>query len=87
MYSNKYFDELYDKAAATVDDAERKVMLEELFTIALDDAAYIPFAMPNQFCYWWPWVKNFYGETAYNWRNPPLDILWLDQALKADMGY
>ncbi|MBA7706656.1 hypothetical protein ES703_115511 [subsurface metagenome] len=37
----------------------------------------------------WPWIKNYYGEmeTAYYNYCPMLTTLWIDQDMKAEMGY
>jgi peptide/nickel transport system substrate-binding protein len=39
--------------------------------------------------YWWPWVKNYYGEACVLDKAiaPVLARAWLDQDLKAKMGY
>jgi peptide/nickel transport system substrate-binding protein len=88
LYNNPEFTEMLDKAIATFDDEERKEMLEELFVLAHDDAAYIPIAVYNTGNYWWPWVKNYYGEVnQQHFVQPPYDSLWIDQAMKKEMGY
>jgi hypothetical protein len=41
--------------------------------------------------FWWPWLKNYSGEGAvgyypgsgFGWTQ----YVWIDQVLKADMGY
>ncbi len=86
-YSNPYFDERLDEAARTVDTAERVTILEELFLLTLDDALGLPFSQPIKYTYWWPWIKNYYGEKQYWIHDPPYDMMWFDQALKAEMGF
>jgi len=86
-YQNPVFDELLAKARVTVDDAERAAILEELFVMALSDVPYIPFGGTVFNAHWWPWVKNFYAEYGGIGWNPQLDRLWIDQSLKAQMGY
>ncbi len=87
MYSNPVFDELLAKAGMTVDVAERQAMLEELFVMALRDVPYIPFGTKDWHVMWWPWVKNYYGESMGIGWDLKMDTLWLDQDLKAEMGY
>ncbi|MBA7618820.1 hypothetical protein ES703_26152 [subsurface metagenome] len=86
-YSNPEFDELLAKAEVTVDDAEREAILEELFVMALRDVPYIPFGGAYWHAMWWPWLKNFYGEWDGIAWGTPYDTLWIDQDLKAEMGY
>ena len=85
-YSDAYFDAQVIKALATIDTEERVAILEELFIQITDEALAIPFGWIATWSYWWPWVKNFYG----NMRRLPdaaYDYAWIDQTLKAEMGY
>ncbi len=90
MYSNKKFDELLAKAEATVDEAERTAILEQMFLILQEDVPVIDFGFPVFRSYWWPWVKNYYGEntggTGGHGRTP-FEMMWIDQDLKAKMGH
>ncbi|MBA7556997.1 Heme-binding protein A [subsurface metagenome] len=87
MYSNPELEELFAKAKVTVDTAERTAILEKLFIMVTDDAVAVPIAHPFELVYWWPWVKNYYGETARMCLDPPYEFMWLDLDLKAEMGY
>jgi len=55
----------------------------------IDDCPYIAIGAPKQICYAWPWVKNYYGEVETGFINyePMWERLWIDQAMKAEMGY
>ncbi|GAJ24358.1 unnamed protein product, partial [marine sediment metagenome] len=88
-YYDEYFMERYNLALITVDEAERMAILKELSVIGYDATAYIPFGSPVTLRYWWPWVKNFYGESdAGSFQvGPIIARMWLDQDLKEDMGY
>ncbi len=86
-YSNQYYDELVKQAFATVDSDERLPMLEELFLLTLEEVAFIPFGMQSNYVYWWPWVKNYYGERNVGCVTLTAETLWIDQKLKAEMGY
>jgi len=39
--------------------------------------------------YWWPWIKNYYGERSIGDGELAtiLAYAWIDQDLKAEMGY
>jgi len=82
-----YFNETIATARATVDDAERTALLEELFIYVQDEAWAVPLSHQFANTYWWPWVRNHYGETVQVCLDPPLEMIWLDPDLKADMGY
>jgi peptide/nickel transport system substrate-binding protein len=79
----------YNKAAATVDTAARNAILQKLCVQLIDSVAYIPIGATDFNTYWWPWVKNYYGEydcAAYQpayWQAE----LWIDQNAKKTMGY
>ena len=74
-------------AETTVDDVERGEMLEWLFVHALDSAVDIPITMPVDRVFWWPWVKNYWGEVNQNVIRSPVELAWVDEALKKEMGY
>ena len=88
-YHNPYLDTRYQEALQTVDTVERDAILKEIAVIALDDVPYIPIGAEVLMAYWWPWVKNYYGEMEASAWNPALFMAyaWIDQDLKAEMGY
>ncbi len=86
-YSNPYYDELVKQVFETVDPDERRLIAEELFLLTLEEVAFIPFGMQSNYVYWWPWVKNYYGERNIGCVTLTAETLWIDQALKAEMGY
>ena len=75
-------------AASMEEDPETlRLMMEEAFREIVDDAPNIPFANTPQYHYWWPWLKNCFGEAWYYHRNADVHNWWLDQELKESMGY
>ena len=48
----------------------------------LEQAFVIPRPQPYQYTFWWPWLKNYYGQGLALTR-----YAWIDQDLKAEMGY
>jgi len=86
-YSNPVVDELYKRALSTVDESEQKDILEEIFVRVCDDVPYIPYGMESYFTFWWPWVKNYWGELGVSFVTAPLDMIWIDQKMKKEMGY
>jgi peptide/nickel transport system substrate-binding protein len=55
----------------------------------LADAGLIPFANPVLLNAYWPWMKNYYGETdaGYDNLSAELSRMWIDQNMKTTMGY
>jgi peptide/nickel transport system substrate-binding protein len=88
-YNNPYLTERFLKATQTVDSAARSAIFKELGVVALDDLPKIPIGSPGRLDYWWPWVKNYYGELLGIHRSigPIMAPVWIDQNLKKDMGY
>jgi len=81
--------ELYEQAMATIDSAERDIIWRKAADLVFDEAAYISLGAPYLMTYWWPWVKNYYGE-QYSSRSGIAHLMaatWLDQDLKVEMGY
>ncbi|UCC17363.1 MAG: ABC transporter substrate-binding protein [Dehalococcoidales bacterium] len=58
--------------------------VEEIRPYLIENAFKIPFPQPYSYNFWWPWMKNTYGQgqVAYF-----LKYYWVDQALKTEMGY
>ena len=86
QYDNPYFVERYWEASETVDIDAQNAIWKELSIILLDDAPVIPIGMDHMFSMWWPWLKNYYGETNdSNWGIGYLmGTAWIDHHLKAE---
>ena len=75
---------------AEQDPDERTRLGKEAFLITMPDAHYIPLQIGIEGHFWWPWMKNYYGErNAGDYTNPwpILAHVWIDQELKAEMGF
>ena len=49
---------------------------------AMENAFVIPWPLPNQYNFWWPWLKNHYGAgTGF------VRYAWIDQELKKSLGH
>jgi len=86
---DQYTHDGYFKAAQMVDTAERNAIFKDLVIHHLDTCSRIQMPAPYVLVSWWQWVKNYYGETeaGYLNLNPMLSRMWIDQDLKAEMGY
>ena len=89
QFYDKDFIARYAEAKQKVDEVEQFPILRDLNLIALDSAAYIGVGAPVALRYWWPWVKNYYGEFDAGCfdTGPIFARIWIDQDLKAEMGY
>ena len=88
-WSNAEFDALTDKLTGSPDVDEQNRLIKEAAIVALEDVPAIPLNLTLDGDYWWPWVKNYYGEHIVR-DNDFASILahaWIDQDLKKKMGY
>ncbi len=71
------------------DDTEANRMIKEVGVFSLQQAWGI--WMPARYTYtmWWPWMKNYHGESTlgYDGQNLFAYYIWVDEALKKSMGY
>jgi peptide/nickel transport system substrate-binding protein len=88
-WSNDRYDDLVHQAFATTDVDESLRLAKEAAIIIINEAPYIPIAVASSGHFWWPWIKNYYGETNFQ----DMDIagiivrVYLDQVLKKELGY
>jgi len=86
---NARVDEIAPLLDAEPDEAKRNELCKEVFLLMLDEVYGIPTNFEQQGHYWWPWVKNYYGEHSLSdgTAQDLLPYMWIDQDLKAEMGY
>jgi len=89
MYYDEWFNETVDKATATSDVDERNAMIKELAVYYIESLQEMPLGNPHLLRMQWPWVKNSYLENEAGYFNytPMASLIWIDQDLKAEMGY
>jgi len=88
-WTDPHIIELITTACRTIDEDEANAMFREAGLYALEKMPGLTMPGPAWDIYWWPWVKNYYGEHAagqYVWY-PMQSTLWIDQDLKKEMGY
>ncbi|OGO24313.1 MAG: hypothetical protein A2Z28_00205 [Chloroflexi bacterium RBG_16_51_9] len=63
--------------------------MKELLKYVLDQAWAIPTPYVPGYVFWWPWIKNYSGETTVGYfeGNSWSQFIWYDQDLKKSMGY
>jgi len=88
-YSNPEYDALVEKLAAELDPAKQLPLMKESSLILLRDCAHIPLYAAISGHYWWPWIKNYYGEvtTTDGGIASILHYCWLDEDLKKELGH
>jgi peptide/nickel transport system substrate-binding protein len=88
-WQNEKFSQLADNGSAELDTAKRDQLIAEASVIFLTEVPYIPLDIDPIKWYWWPWIKNYYGE--WNIEDgglyPIVPYIWLDKNLKKSMGY
>ena len=88
-WNDAYFDEQLSIAQRTVDIEERTRILKEMAVYFIDDVGNINLPAGMNYKYWWPWLKNYYGEEDMGYANsvPVIVRMWIDEDLKDEMGY
>jgi len=81
----KKMDEIYLEP----DERVRQVKVRLLVRQILEQAPMIFLPSPYTFTGYWPWVKNYGGELRAGAERPgPIHArMWVDQALKKQMGF
>lgn len=68
---------------------ERLVVLADVVLGVIDNAYEITLPTPYVFNYWWPWLGGYSGEGEAGFGNYPriMDYVWVDTAMKEEMGH
>ena len=85
----EYFTNRYQEAERLVDREAANVIFKEMALRAIDEVYHLPFGTPHVLQAKWPWVMNWYGETEEGGRGIGhiLSHIWIDEKLKAELGY
>ena len=81
------FDALVDRITTSGDAATVDRLAKEAGLIAANEVLFIPLYPLVARDYYWPWVKNFFGEVtvAEKQMAPVFAEMWIDQAMKSEM--
>ena len=87
-YSNSEVDELVIKAGASFDVEEVVRLVKEAALIVMRECPKVPLYARIQRHYWWPWLRNYYGELTISDEGPGslMAYAWVDESLKKEMG-
>jgi peptide/nickel transport system substrate-binding protein len=89
LYSSPVVDDYVARITAERDRDKRNALIKEVGLIVLGDVPNVPYGTTPSGHYWWPWVRNHFGERAITdgQLQELFGYVWMDQSLKAEMGY
>jgi peptide/nickel transport system substrate-binding protein len=90
MYRNQKLDDIMLKLDTELDPDKKIAMIKEIVLLALPDVDQLQLHYDQNRTYWWPWVKNYYGELTLQDDGSFAALfpyIWIDEGLKASMGY
>jgi peptide/nickel transport system substrate-binding protein len=95
MNFGAWYDDTFDAmvsrmTAEILTDAETEAIAKEAAVYMAGQVPAIPLSATPEAVYWWPWLKNYYGEINILDRSMGREVIgycWIDQDLKAEMGY
>jgi peptide/nickel transport system substrate-binding protein len=88
-YSNKDYDALMAKLTTELDPTKQAPLIKEAQLMLLRAVVHIPFSPLTEGHFWWPWLRNYYGEVTVTDGSPHSLVgwIWLDQNMKKSMGF
>ena len=89
MWADPTFEDLITRWQTSTSVEEQDSLIKQANLRILEDTPAIILPGYNHFRYAWPWVRNYEGEAASNYQISTnlYAISWIDQDMKADMGY
>ena len=86
---DSYLVDAVKKAVTIVDPVERAAEVKRLSEYRMEELWNMGLGITKFMHMHWPWVQNYYGEGHGfgTGMRPMLDQLWIDQAMKSDMGF
>jgi peptide/nickel transport system substrate-binding protein len=89
QFSDPEIDRRLERMLSARDEAERIRIARAISRDVLDRAPYLWLPTGYGYTAWWPWVKNYDGETRAGAVRPgPIYArLWIDQELKRSLGF
>jgi peptide/nickel transport system substrate-binding protein len=89
QWSDPEVDKLAAQIAAELDPVKQDALVKQAAVAALQGASQIGLYLIPQAYFWWPWVKNYYGEISIEDGSfgGLAAYLWIDQDLKKTMGF
>jgi peptide/nickel transport system substrate-binding protein len=84
-----HYDELCIEGMQIVDLEEQEAFMKDVCLYYIKPCSRIEMPTAYVNAYWWPWVKNWYGDTEIGFLSCQAELMrmWIDQDLKESMGY
>lgn len=88
-YANPDVDALAEAIESELDFEAQNALIKEAAVLAAQDVPMLGLYLMPHGDFWWPWVKNYYGEHTiddgtFGGLKP---YIWIDQNLKREMGF
>jgi hypothetical protein len=91
FYEDPRVYEAYEKMGRVlgVDDNAVAEIMREIGPVLLESAWGIWLPTANYYTMWWPWLNNYYAveDIGYCGQGRHWTFAWIDEDLKASMGY
>ena len=89
FWSPDRYQELRRGIMTEIDEAKQMPLIKEASLIMLRYVKFLPTNAIAMGHYWWPWIRNYYGERSITDGDPMklFAFVWLDQKMKKSMGY
>ncbi len=76
------------RSAMLTDQRQAMKLYRELTKYVVEQAYVLPAVTGSYRTLWWPWIKNYSGEQNIGYDDPIWEaFVWVDQALKTNMGH
>ncbi|MFC1874449.1 ABC transporter substrate-binding protein, partial [Chloroflexota bacterium] len=75
-YDNPEFNEKFAQAKATLDADEQTKLWRELAIKVMVDAPYIIIPSYNNYIFWAPWIKGYWGQNGMHWLDYDMSKYW-----------
>lgn len=88
-YNDAKATSMFNQAIALTDPAARDAIFKQLTLYVIDQCEIIGMPAPDVFGAYWPWIQNYYKEVEAGYVNyvPIESRIWIDQGIKAKLGY
>jgi peptide/nickel transport system substrate-binding protein len=90
LWKNEKYDAIMAKAVKELDPEAQNKLMKEASHILMREVPIIATDPLAEGHFWWPWLKNYYGESNDGDNHKVVHILsyaWIDQDLKKKMGF
>lgn len=89
-YTDEEFNNMMDEMMADPDPARRDEIMKEAAVYFMGNVEEFGLVETSTLTCWWPWVKNYYGETDSGGSGNIAIIAaysWIDEDIKSSMGF